>query len=206
MLFALASAPAAPCALAPRRRRHRRCPPRLAGDVRRLAAPPEPTSCSRTRTSSSSTSRRRASRRAPRDLRDRRAAGPLPRSRTRSRRCVDPARAAAGGRVAHRDPARLASGAPRGPRRSGGSAAFTQDAAIVAHTRFDLAFLDREVTQVTGRIAAPVVDTVWLARRLLGERTRRGLGARSRTSSASPPSPATAPCRTHGRPPRSCSS
>ena len=53
--------------------------------------------------------------------------------------------------------------------------AFTQDAAIVAHNaRFDLAFLDREVTQLTGRrIAAPVVDTVWLARRLLGERARR---------------------------------
>jgi DNA polymerase-3 subunit epsilon len=58
--------------------------------------------------------------------------------------------------------------------------AFTGDAAIVAHNaRFDLAFLDREVTQLTGRrIASPVVDTVWLARRLLGERTRRvGLAA-----------------------------
>ena len=53
--------------------------------------------------------------------------------------------------------------------------AFTGDAAIVAHNaRFDLAFLDREVAQLTGRrIAAPVVDTVWLARRLLGGRTRR---------------------------------
>ena len=51
---------------------------------------------------------------------------------------------------------------------------FTGDAAIVAHNaRFDLAFLDREVAQLTGRrIAAPVVDTVWLARRLLGGRTR----------------------------------
>ena len=41
------------------------------------------------------------------------------------------------------------------------------------------AFLDREVERLTGkRIAAPVVDTVWLARRLLGERTRRvGLAA-----------------------------
>jgi DNA polymerase-3 subunit epsilon len=58
--------------------------------------------------------------------------------------------------------------------------AFTGDAALVAHNaRFDLAFLDREVSQLTGRrIASPVVDTVWLARRLLGERTRRvGLAA-----------------------------
>ena len=52
---------------------------------------------------------------------------------------------------------------------------FAGDAAIVAHNaRFDLAFLDREVELLTGRrIAAPVIDTVWLARRLLGERTRR---------------------------------
>ncbi len=52
---------------------------------------------------------------------------------------------------------------------------FTGDAAIVAHNaRFDLAFLDREVDRMSGqRIAAPVIDTVWLARRLLGERTRR---------------------------------
>ncbi len=52
---------------------------------------------------------------------------------------------------------------------------FTGDAAIVAHNaRFDLAFLDREVERMSGqRIAAPVVDTVWLARRLLGDRTRR---------------------------------
>ena len=36
------------------------------------------------------------------------------------------------------------------------------------------AFLDREVERFAGqRIASPVVDTVWLARRLLGERTRR---------------------------------
>src|SRR5262245_2302597 len=53
--------------------------------------------------------------------------------------------------------------------------AFAGDGAIVAHNaRFDLAFLDREVELLTGRrIAAPVVDTVWLARRLLGERTKR---------------------------------
>ncbi len=57
---------------------------------------------------------------------------------------------------------------------------FSGDAALVAHNaRFDLAFLDREVERLTGRrIAAPVVDTVWLARRLLDGRTRRvGLAA-----------------------------
>ena len=57
---------------------------------------------------------------------------------------------------------------------------FAGDAAIVAHNaRFDLAFLDQEVARLTGqRVASPVVDTVWLARRLLGERTRRvGLAA-----------------------------
>jgi DNA polymerase-3 subunit epsilon len=59
-------------------------------------------------------------------------------------------------------------------------AAFTGDAALVAHNaRFDLAFLDRELERLTGRrIAGPVVDTLWLARRLLEGRTRRvGLGA-----------------------------
>ena len=52
---------------------------------------------------------------------------------------------------------------------------FAGDGALVAHNaRFDLAFLDREVELLTGRrIAAPVVDTVWLAKRLLGERTKR---------------------------------
>ena len=66
-------------------------------------------------------------------------------------------------------------GAPRADLAIRRLVAFTGDAAIVAHNaRFDLAFLDREVAQLTGqRIAAPVVDTVWLARRLLGERTRR---------------------------------
>ena len=57
---------------------------------------------------------------------------------------------------------------------------FTGDAVLVAHNaRFDLAFLDRAVLRLTGRrVAAPVVDTVWLARRLLAGRTRRvGLGA-----------------------------
>jgi DNA polymerase-3 subunit epsilon len=53
--------------------------------------------------------------------------------------------------------------------------AFAGDAVIVAHNaRFDLAFLDREVARLTGRrIAAPVVDTVGLARRLLAGRSSR---------------------------------
>jgi DNA polymerase III epsilon subunit family exonuclease len=53
--------------------------------------------------------------------------------------------------------------------------AFAGDAVLVAHNaRFDMAFLDREVERLTGRrVAAPVVDTVWLARRLLEGRQRR---------------------------------
>ncbi|HZO33529.1 MAG TPA: exonuclease domain-containing protein, partial [Gaiellaceae bacterium] len=47
---------------------------------------------------------------------------------------------------------------------------FAGDAALVAHNaRFDLAFLDCETMQLEGRrVAATVVDTVGLARRLLG--------------------------------------
>jgi DNA polymerase-3 subunit epsilon len=53
--------------------------------------------------------------------------------------------------------------------------AFAGDAVLVAHNaRFDLGFLDLEVERLTGRrLAAPVVDTVWLARRLLEGRTPR---------------------------------
>jgi DNA polymerase III subunit epsilon len=53
--------------------------------------------------------------------------------------------------------------------------AFTSDAPLAAHNaRFDLAFLDREVERLTGRrVAAAVVDTVWLARRLLHTRSER---------------------------------
>jgi DNA polymerase-3 subunit epsilon len=52
---------------------------------------------------------------------------------------------------------------------------FADDAVLVAHNaRFDLAFLDREVERLTGRrLAAPVVDTVGLARRLLAGRVAR---------------------------------
>ena len=53
--------------------------------------------------------------------------------------------------------------------------AFAGDAPLAAHNaRFDLGFLDRAVEQLTGkRVAAPVVDTVWLARRLLQRRSER---------------------------------
>jgi DNA polymerase III epsilon subunit family exonuclease len=53
--------------------------------------------------------------------------------------------------------------------------AFTGDAALAAHNaRFDVGFLDRAVERLTGRrVAAPVVDTVWLARRLLQRRSER---------------------------------
>ena len=52
---------------------------------------------------------------------------------------------------------------------------FAGDAVLVAHNaRFDMGFLDREVERLTGRrVAAPVVDTVWLARRLLEGRLQR---------------------------------
>lgn len=66
-------------------------------------------------------------------------------------------------------------GAPRAELAVRRLLAFAGDAALVAHNaRFDLAFLDCEVERLTGRrVAAPVIDTVWLARRLLGDRTRR---------------------------------
>ena len=52
---------------------------------------------------------------------------------------------------------------------------FAGDAALVAHNaRFDMAFLDREALSLTGRrLAAPVVDTVGLARVLLAGRLQR---------------------------------
>ena len=53
--------------------------------------------------------------------------------------------------------------------------AFAGDAPLAAHNaRFDVGFLDRAVERLTGRrVAAPVVDTVWLARRLLQGRSER---------------------------------
>ena len=53
--------------------------------------------------------------------------------------------------------------------------AFAGDAPLVAHNaRFDVGFLDRAVERLTGqRVAAQVVDTLWLARRLLHRRSER---------------------------------
>ena len=53
--------------------------------------------------------------------------------------------------------------------------AFAGDAPLVAHNaRFDVGFLEREVERLTGRrLAAAVIDTVWLARRLLQRRSER---------------------------------
>src|SRR6266508_3160386 len=83
------------------------------------------------------------------------------RDRRRSRR-----RSRAGGNV------RDAPGSAEAVRRF---LAFAGDSVLVAHNaRFDLAFLDREVERLTGRrVAAPVVDTVGLARRLLAGRVSR---------------------------------
>ena len=53
--------------------------------------------------------------------------------------------------------------------------AFAGDQPLAAHNaRFDVGFLDREVQRLTGRrVAAPVIDTAWLARRLLHRRSER---------------------------------
>jgi DNA polymerase III epsilon subunit family exonuclease len=53
--------------------------------------------------------------------------------------------------------------------------AFAGDAPLAAHNaRFDVGFVEREIERLTGkRVGAPVVDTVWLSRRLLHERTGR---------------------------------
>ena len=65
-------------------------------------------------------------------------------------------------------------GAPRPPEAVRRFLDFAGDAVLVAHNaRFDLAFLDRETELLTGsRIAAPVVDTVVLARTLLAGRVK----------------------------------
>ena len=53
--------------------------------------------------------------------------------------------------------------------------AYAGDAPLAAHNaRFDVGFLDRGVERLTGRrVAAPILDTVWLARRLLRRRSER---------------------------------
>ncbi len=52
---------------------------------------------------------------------------------------------------------------------------FAGDAVLVAHNaRFDMSFLDHAVVRLGGRrLSNPVVDTVWLARRLLAGRVSR---------------------------------
>ncbi len=66
-------------------------------------------------------------------------------------------------------------GAPRTEHAVRRFLAFAADGVLVAHNApFDLGFLDREVERITGRrVAGAVVDTVWLARRLLEGRLRR---------------------------------
>jgi DNA polymerase III epsilon subunit family exonuclease len=66
-------------------------------------------------------------------------------------------------------------GAPRAPVAVQRFMGFAGDAVLVAHNaRFDLAFLDRETERLTGsRLAAPVIDTVALARRVLAGRVPR---------------------------------
>ncbi len=66
-------------------------------------------------------------------------------------------------------------GAPSAPAAVREFLGFAGDAVLVAHNaRFDLSFLDRETERLTGsRLAAPVVDTVSLARRLLAGRVPR---------------------------------
>ncbi len=66
-------------------------------------------------------------------------------------------------------------GAPRAPVAVQRFMNFAGDAVLVAHNaRFDLGFLDRETERLTGsRLAAPVVDTVALARRVLAGRVPR---------------------------------
>ncbi len=66
-------------------------------------------------------------------------------------------------------------GAPRVPAAMRRFLAFAGEAALCAHNaRFDLAFLDRETERLTGqRVAAPVIDTVGLAKRLLAGRVSR---------------------------------
>jgi DNA polymerase III subunit epsilon len=66
-------------------------------------------------------------------------------------------------------------GAPHAPEAVRRFLAFAGECVLVAHNaRFDVGFLDREVELIEGRrLAAPVLDTVWLARRLLAGRATR---------------------------------
>jgi DNA polymerase III subunit epsilon len=70
---------------------------------------------------------------------------------------------------------RILRGAPRVELAMRRFLTFADDAVLVAHNaRFDIGFLDRETERLTGRrIAAPVIDTVALARRVLAGRIPR---------------------------------
>ena len=165
--------------LASRRRRRGRRAPR-SGSARESASPARAASrrSSRTPSSSSSTSRRPGSRRArDRDVRDRGGScarardrgGRSRRSSTLASRCLLQIATLTGIREAE---LRRAPRAEIAVRRF---LAFAGDAPLVAHNaRFDVGFLDHEVARLTGkRVAAPVVDTVWLAARLLHRRSER---------------------------------
>ena len=165
------------CTIAARRRRHGRCAARLARHVGRRS----PTRPGRDRTRDSVIRRLRS-----RD--DRAVARPLTHRRDRAQRVealevgatfetlVNP-----GVRCRWRSRRSPGSARTRSRRAPGADLAvrrflsFADDAVLVAHNaRFDMGFLDRAVERLTGRrVAAPVVDTVWLARRLLSGRTKR---------------------------------
>ena len=161
---------------------------------------------SRTRSSSSSTSRRPGSRRAATaSARSAPSASARSRSPRRSRRSSTRHARSRPIVAADRDPPVDLRGAPRPETAVRRFLAFAGDAPLAAHNaRFDLGFLDREVERLTGRrVAAPVVDTVWLARRLLQAAASASRSCSSRTSSAPRPSRATARSRTRSRPRRS---
>ena len=84
--------------------------------------------------------------------------------------------------------------------------AFAGDAILCGHNlQFDLRFLDRELRTLGMRVAAPVLDTLRLARRLLSGRSERlGLGDLCRAPRHPDPAGAPGVDRTHV-PQRSCS-
>ena len=100
-------------------------------------------------------------------------------------------------------------GAPRAPRASRLAlrrfSKFAGGAVLVAHNaRFDVGFVNRELERMTGkRLHATVIDTVPLARNLLGRRVRRTSLASLAYFFGVPSSPATARFPTRRRPPRS---
>ena len=158
------------------------------------------------RRSSCSTSRRPVSPCPLADRRDRRPAGRGARARCDVRDACQPGCAAADrDHRSHRHRQGDVRGAPGADLAVRRFLSFAGDAVLVAHiARFDMGFLDRAVERLTGRrVAAPVVDTVWLARRLLPDGRSGSASHTSRTSSArrSSLSPGTRRCRGHRRDP-----